>query len=104
MPSTLYPQLEKVLVKKVPVQLNRVGTSVIESQIKRISFEPIEVEVSGPESKVSTLPNILTMVFDMKQVTKAQTFEIGLIHGDPQLSFLNVKEDKIKIHIEVLKK
>ena len=43
-------------------------------------------------------------VFDMKQVTKAQTFEVGLIHGDPQLSFLNVKEDKIKIRIEVLKK
>lgn len=104
MPSALYPQLEKVMVKKIPIQLNRVGTSSIESQIKHIFFEPAQIEVSGPESKVSTLPNILTAVFDMKQVTKAQTFEVGLIHGDPQLSFLNVKEDKIKIRIEVLKK
>lgn len=104
MPSTLYPQLEKVLVRKIPVQLNRVGTSVIEKQIKRIVFEPAEIEVSGPESKVSTLPNILTTVFDMRQVTKAHTFEVGLIHGDSQVSFLNVKEDKVKIRIEVLKK
>lgn len=104
MPSTLYPQLERVLVKKIPIQLNRVGTSVIENQIKHIVFEPAEVEVSGPESKVNTLPHILTTIFDMRQVTKAQTFEIGLIHADPQISFLNVKDDKVKIRIEILKK
>lgn len=104
MPSTLYPQLEKVLVRKIPIQLNRNGTSIIESQIKRIVIEPAEVEVSGPESKVSTLPALLTTVFDMRQVTKAQTFDLGLIHTDPQISFLNVKDDKVKIRIEVFKK
>ncbi len=104
MPSTLYPQLEKVLVKKIPIQLNRVGTSVVEKQMKRISFEPSEVEVSGPESKVATLPSVLTAVFDMRKVTKAQTFEVELLQSDPQISFLNVKDGKIKIHIELLKK
>ncbi|MBI3019569.1 MAG: hypothetical protein HYY61_06755 [Deltaproteobacteria bacterium] len=104
MPSTLYPQLEKVLVKKIPIKLNRAGTSAIESQMKRVSLEPAEVEVSGPESKVSALSHILTTVFDMRQVTKTQTFEIGLIHGDPQLSFLNIKDDKVKIRVEVLRK
>ncbi len=104
MPSTIYPQLEKIITKKIPIQLNRLGTSVIEAQIKRMVFDPPEVEIAGPESKVATMTGVMTETFDMRKVIKAETFDVHLVHLDPQLTFLNTKDDRVKIRIEVFKK
>ncbi|HBQ20519.1 MAG: hypothetical protein A2Z91_07745 [Deltaproteobacteria bacterium GWA2_38_16] len=100
-PSTLYPRLERILTKKVPIELKFIGQSKV--GIKSIVLNPSEVEIAGPHSKVTAVTSVPTEMLDIGKIHKSQDMEISLSTLDPQIQWISLKSGKIKIHIEVFK-
>lgn len=99
-PTSVYPKLERVSTKSVPVKLRYAN---LNSKIKSWSLEPESIQISGPQSKVDKTDALYTEMVDFGQITKNTTYELSLLK-DPQISLVNLSSEKIKVHIELFKR
>ncbi len=104
MPSTIYPKLEKIISKSVPLELKQAGESPVKYLIRSITVDPKDVQIVGPQSKVEAIQAIKTESFDMGQVKGTHDYTVTIESLDPQISIESFQGNKVKIHVEVFKK
>lgn len=98
-PASVYPKLERIEMKEVPIKLRFVN---LNSKIKLWKIEPASVQISGPQSKVEKIDSVFTEIVDFGPIVKNTTLDISLAK-DPFISITNAEESKVKVHIELLK-
>ena len=99
LPSRIYPKLEKVITKKVEVKLKlNVSDSILKQYTVRV--EPSEIEIKGPEEKVSLISVVETESVDFPYISKAKTLDVNLLPVHVLIKMPGLPTGKVKVYIE----
>ena len=99
LPSRIYPKLEKVITKKVEVKLKlNVSDSILKQYTVRV--EPSEIEIKGPEEKVSLISVVETESVDFPYISKSKTLDVNLLPVHVLIKMPGLPTGKVKVYIE----
>ena len=99
-PSSVRFNLERTIAKRVTIQPSIVGQLAVGYKIGHISVRPNEVDVEGPESRVTSLSSIATVPIrlDRRNATVEQIADLDV--PDPQIRLQHPAPINIRIEIE----
>lgn len=101
-PSSVRFNLERTMMKTIPVVPMTVGQPSDGYEIGKIEISPATVDIEGPESRVNTLTSIATVGIrlDRKQSSIEQTADLDV--PDPQIRLQH--PSPVNVRIEIRKK
>ena len=100
MPSIIYPKLEKITTKKVPVVVLKTGRPQ-KGHVQSIVVEPAEVTISGPVSYIDKIVSLNTEELDLTFLTQSGEYVVKLKLPDEKITLVEPKKDHIKVKIEL---
>ena len=97
-PSTVRFNLEHTVTKTIPVRPT-IGTLPDGYEVSRMSVSPATVEIEGPESRVNSLSQIMTVAirWDRKQSVVEQTADLDV--PDPQIRLQHPAPVSVRLEI-----
>jgi len=102
-PEQLRFRFERQTRGKLPVEVVYSGALPGGMKVGRVTVSPAELEIMGPESRVSAARKALTDPFDLSRVASIlteQSQELSTYIGDSELRFVSVPRVTVKIHLE----
>ena len=102
-PEQLRFRFERQTRGKRPVEVVDSGALPGGMKVGRVTVSPAELEIMGPESRVSAARKALTDPFDLSRVASIlteQSQELSTYIGDSELRFVSVPRVTVKIHLE----
>ncbi len=99
MPSVVYPKLDKVVTKVVPIILSEKG-EIKNMNIRKITLEPDQITITGPESFINQVFYIFTESFDLGKITKSGKYDSKLTMPNDKVSLTKASDEAIKVKIE----
>lgn len=85
-PSRLVVQLEKALIKEVPVKLVTLGQVPGDHKMVQSGIEPQKIMIEGPASITRKIKDIETAPVELNGLTGSHSLNVGLIHGDERVA------------------
>lgn len=105
-PTTVRLSLEKLVTQTFPIKLNQTGNLSMGMEARKARLEFSEVQVTGPESKMARVSEVLATV-DMSTVTGNVNKQVTLQAVDTQgtvIEGLSLSPSRINVSITVLQK
>lgn len=102
LPSKIYPVLEKVITKHVPIQLRYQLAEKVSFDEVHLRVEPAQIEISGPESEINKIDKIQTETLDLRNIHRNKTLEVNFPPLHSNITILD--KEKLKVFVEFKKK
>ena len=99
-PRTLSIQAERLLSRKIPIVISKIGEANEGYEIKKMEIQPRTVIVRGPKSSVAKLRTIETEPVFLSELKSTKRFEVPLSLPDPLVD-LEVKVANISVSVAV---
>lgn len=103
-PEQLRFRFEHPITAKMPVEVAYSGALPRGMTLGKVTVEPPELEVTGPESRVLGAHRPLTDPFNLSRVSEGdpsqQEQELSAYIADPELRFVGTPRVTVKIHVE----
>lgn len=102
-PEQLRFKFEHQTTGNLPVDVIYSGVLPHGLNITKVTIDPPELEVTGPESRVLAARNTQTDPFDLSRVTGNSEQELSAYNSDPELRFAGAPRVKVKVRVERLR-
>jgi YbbR domain-containing protein len=102
-PEQLRFKFEHQKTGNLPVDVVYSGVLPRGLGISKVTIDPPELEVTGPESRVLAARNAQTDPFDLSRVTGNSEQELSAYNSDPELRFAGAPRVKVKVRVERLR-
>lgn len=99
-PEQLRFRFERQITGKLPVEVVYSGALPHGTAIGKVTVDPPELEITGPESRVLAARRALTDPFDLSRVTGDSQQELSTYIADAELRFASVPRVTVKIRVE----
>ena len=103
-PEQLRFRFEHQITARIPVEVSYSGVLPHGLSIGRVTLDPKELEITGPESRVMSARRALTDPFDLSRVTDdvaaEQSQDLSTYIADPELRFAGQPRVTVKIRLE----
>ena len=99
-PEQLRFRFERQLTSKIPVEVAYSGVLPHGLAIAKVTVDPPELEIVGPESRVVTARKAFTDPFDLSQLTGDAEQQLSAYIADAEVRFAGVPRVTVKIHLE----
>ena len=98
-PSSVRFDLERTIVKSVPIVPTVVGQPADGYEVVKVQISPSTVAVEGPESRVNTVTSVATVPFQLNRRQSSAEQSADLDVPDPQIRLKNPSPVKVKVEI-----
>ena len=100
MPPVVYPRLEKMAYKKVPIMLTTEGR-VKRGSVRALKIDPTEVKISGPESFLNEITHVFSEPFSLTKISVSGKYPLKLKLPNEKISIVEPTLDAIKLTVEI---
>jgi YbbR domain-containing protein len=99
-PEQLRFVFERQITGKLPVDVAYSGALPRGLTMGKVTIDPPELEVTGPESRVLAARKAQTDPFDLSRVSGNPEQELSAYNSDPELRFAGTPRVKVKVRVE----
>jgi YbbR domain-containing protein len=98
-PASFPITLERTLQKLVPIKPSLAGRPAPGYQVAGLTADPVQVQVSGPESRVGPLTGLPTEPVSVEQAKMTLFREVGLPLTDPHVRVVDPRRIRVTVRV-----